>query len=114
GFQAAQDVRPHKIAERAIRILLPVGEAFDVGGKLLRRAQESGINEIEDRPQIAQSVLNGRAGESNTRLRLELFDRLGLLRGWILDGLRLIKHRQLPRRRCERRYASQKAVTRDD
>ena len=114
GLQAPQDIGTHQIAERTVRVLRPVGEAFDEGRKLLRRSQQSGIDEVEDRPQIAEPVLDGRAGQCDARFGLQLLDRLGLLGGRILDGLRLVKHHQSPGVVCEPRNASQKAVARDD
>ena len=100
GLHAPQDVGAHQIAERAVRVLRPVGEALDEGRKLLRRSQQSGIDEVEDRPQVAEPVLDRRAGQGNARFGLELLDRSGLLGGRILDGLRLVEHHQSPRCRC--------------
>ena len=50
GLQAPQDIGAHQVAERAVRVMRPVGEAFDEGRKLLRRSQQARIDEIEDRP----------------------------------------------------------------
>ncbi len=69
-----------------------IGEAFDERRKLLRRSQQSGIDEVEDRPQVAEPVLDGRTGQGNARVGSELFDHFGLLGGRVLDSLGLVKH----------------------
>ena len=114
GLQASQDIGAHQVAERTVRVMRPVGEAFDEGRKLLRRSQQSRIDEVEDRPQVAEPILDRRAGQRNARFGLELLDRFGLLGGRVLDGLRFVEHHQSPWCSFEPRRTRQKAVARDD
>ena len=101
GLQAPQNVGAHQLAQRAVGIVRPVGEAFGERRELLRRSQQPGIDEVEDRPQVAEPVLDRRAGERDARVGLELLDGPGLLGAGILDRLRLVEHGQAPRRRSE-------------
>ena len=48
GLQPPQDVRTYEIAKRSVRVMRPVGEMLDEGRKLLRRSQQSRIEEVED------------------------------------------------------------------
>ena len=50
GLQPPQDIGAHQVAQRTIRVMRPVREAFDEGRKLLRRSQQPWIDEVEDRP----------------------------------------------------------------
>ena len=50
GFDAAQDVRLHQCAQRAVMLL--AGEAFGEVAKHLAGAQQAGVREVEDRPQV--------------------------------------------------------------
>ena len=103
GLEAAQDVGTHQIAQRRVRVLRPVGEALDEGRELLGRAQQAGIDEVEDRPQVAEPVLDRRAGERDARVGLERLDGLGLLGRRILDRLGLVEDGQPPARRSRAR-----------
>ena len=64
--------------------------------ELLRRSEQSWIDEIENGPEIAKPVLDGRAGKRKLRLRLQLLGDPRLLGVRILDGLRFVEHNQAP------------------
>ena len=76
GLHAPQDVGAHQLAQRAVGIVRPLGELLDEAGELLGRSQQSGIDEVEDRPEVAEPVLDRRAGQGDARVGLELLDRL--------------------------------------
>ena len=80
----------------------------------LARPHESGIDEVEDRPEVAKPVLDGRAGEGDAGFGPELLDRLGLLGRRILDGLGLVEHGQPPGHPRQPWCPCQEAVARDD
>ena len=65
-------------------------------GEFLGRSQQPGIEEIEDGPQIAEPVFDGRAGEGKPRLAVQFLGSTSLLGIGILDGLRLVQHHQAP------------------
>ena len=58
GLEAPQDVRPHQVAQRAVRVVRLVREALGVARELLGRAEQPRVEEVEDRPQIAEPVLD--------------------------------------------------------
>ena len=69
GLQAPQDVGAHQLAQRSVGIVRPVGELLGEGRELLGRSQQAGIDEIEDRPEIAEPILDRRAGQRDARCR---------------------------------------------
>ena len=85
GLQPSQDIGAHQVAERSVRVMRPVGEAFDEGRKLLRRSQQSRIDEVEDRPEVAEPILDGRAGQRNAHVGLScLTDFVCLAAGFLM------------------------------
>src|SRR5207248_4883011 len=80
GFQPAQDIRTHELPQRSIRVVPPLCKLFREAGKLLRGSEQSRIDEVEDRPQIAQTIFNRRTGQRDSRPRVELLDEVRLLR----------------------------------
>ena len=71
-------------------------QAFDERLKHRGRTEQARVEKIEQRPQIAQAVLDRRAGQGNARLGGEFSCRFALTRGGILDGLGFIKNHQPP------------------
>ena len=70
GLQSPQNVWPHQFAQRAVGIVRPLRQALGELRELIGRTQQARIDEIEDRPQIAQPVLDRRAGEGEARAGL--------------------------------------------
>ena len=96
GLQPPQDVRLHQAPQRGVAVLLAVAQFL---GELLEfglRAQQARTEKIEQRPEIGQAVLHGRAGQDDAGVGLEPLDGLRLPGGRVLDGLGLVQHRQLP------------------
>ena len=67
--------------------------------ELLGAAQQAGVAEAHDRPQLAQAVLHRRAGQRQPEVALQRQRRLGAARGGVLDGLRFVEHHGVPVRR---------------
>ena len=95
-------------------VLLPRLQALDEGLEHLARSEQSGIEEIEQRPQIAQAILHRRAGQSDTGNGGELPDRSALPRPRITDGLRLIQIDEPPGHLRQPSLPHQHGVRRDD
>ena len=113
GLHPPQDVGPHQLAQRAVGIVLPLGEALGVAGELPRRAEQARVDEVEDRPEIAEAVLDRRAGQRDARLRLQRLGRPGLPGARVLDRLRLVEDGQAPVDLGEHGQAQQRAVAGD-
>jgi hypothetical protein len=88
--------RRDELAQRRVVGPRPLGEALHETGERLRRPEQAGIEEVEDRPQIAKIILNRRAGERDAALRVEGLDRAGLLGLGVLDRLRLVDNGETP------------------
>ena len=71
-------------------------ERLDEIDESFGRTQEAGIEEIEDRPQVAQIVFDRRAGQHDAASGEERFDRLRLLGVRVFDDLGLVQHREAP------------------
>ena len=54
-------------------------------------ADEAGVGEVEDRPQVAEAVLDRRAGEGEADAGRDAAQLLGRLVGRVLDGLGLVE-----------------------
>src|SRR5262245_1810244 len=67
-FQAAQDVRANQLAQRCKLVLLTLLQAFHERLKHCGRTEQAWVEKIEQRPQIAQAVLNWRASQGNACL----------------------------------------------
>ena len=96
GFQTTQDVGTDEFTQRPEVPCL--GEAPRVLRKCLTRTQQPRVREIEDRPEVRETVLDRRSGKCHAGLGDKLLDRTGLLGARILDGLCLIDDRHLPAR----------------
>jgi hypothetical protein len=79
-----------------------------------RGAEEPGVQEVEDRPQVAEPVLHRGSGERESRARSHGFHGARLLGARVLDRLRLVEDRQRPLAALERLGACERAVRRDD
>ncbi len=62
----------------------------ELGDELRPRAQQAGVGPVQDRPEIAEAVLDRRAGERQAGAGLQATQLLGGLRRGILDGLGLV------------------------
>ena len=110
GFHPAQDVGPHQLAQRAVGIMRPLGQAFGIAGELFGVAQQTRVDEIEDRPQVAQVILDRRAGQRDPRPCLQRLRRFGLPGVRILDRLRLVQNDKPPICLREHRDTQQRAI----
>ena len=79
GLQPPQDVRPHQLAQRRVRVVRLCREPLGERRELLARSEQARVEEVEDRPEIAKPVLDRRAGERDARPRVELLGRPRLL-----------------------------------
>src|SRR5262249_27553582 len=97
-----------------VRIVFPLGEALYKSSELFPRSQQTGINEIEYRPEVAESVFDRRARQSDARPGRHLLYRTRLLCRWILDRLSLIEDGEIPRDFTKLRDSDECSVTCDD
>ena len=93
-----QDKGRYRAAQFGVSIRL-VPELFRKSGKLSRRAQQTGVEKIKQRPQIGQPVFYRRPRHGNANACAQRLDRFGLLDAGALDGLRLIEYDHIPRKR---------------
>jgi hypothetical protein len=84
------------------------------GREFLGGAQKPGVDEIEQRPQIAEAVLDRRTRHGDTGIGLQQLHRPGLLGARILDCLRLVKNGEAPRHRLQHARSLQCAVGGED
>ena len=66
------------------------------------RREQAGRHELQDRPQLAQVVLDRRAGDREAERRTDAAGRLVHLRRRVLHELRLVEHESAPLDRAER------------
>jgi len=112
GLETPQDVGARQAAHRRVG----VGHLFagaQKGGEALGPAEQAGVDEIKQRPEVARAVLDRRAGQRQTRRRLQALDRARLARLGVLDRLRLVQDRQPPRHALQPRGARGHAVRGD-
>ena len=69
---------------------------FGVAGELPGGAELPRVDEVEDRPQIAEAVLDRGAGQSDAGLGLQRLGRPCLLGMRVPDRLRLVENDQPP------------------
>ena len=96
GLHPAQNVRRYQAPQRRVAGVLVVLQCLGEIPELCRAAKQAGIDEIEDRPQVAETVFNGCAGECYTVRAFEFFHRLGLARAGVFDRLGLVEHDPRP------------------
>ena len=63
---------------------------------VVRPADEAGVGEVEDRPQVAEAVLDRGAGEGEPGAGVDAAQHLRGLVGVVLDGLGLVEHEAVP------------------
>ena len=66
------------------------------------RREQAGRHELQDRPQLAEVVLDRRAGDREAERRTDAAGRLVHLRRRVLHELRLVEHESAPLDRAER------------
>jgi len=86
---------------QALPILVPFNGDGEIFGESLMTAKQSGIDEIEQGPQLAQMILQGSSGGNQAKLSLQGHGRLSPFGLTIFNGLGLIQHHHLPRHLCQ-------------
>ena len=71
-------------------------ELFCERGNLGQRPEKAGAEEVKERPEVREPVFNGRSGEGDPRFCAQAFHRFCLARSGVLNGLRLVEHKQGP------------------
>ena len=92
-LEAAQDERRDVAQEvgARVRIFGAYDGRFELRLEVLAALEVAGHEEVEDRPEFGQAVLDRRARESEGGIRPELFYRLCRLRRGVFDLLRLVE-----------------------
>ena len=95
GLHAAQDVGPHEPTQRRVAFagLRAVFHGIGEGGAA---AEQAGIEEIEEAPEIAGTVFDWRAGQSDAHGGLQGLHRLRGAAAAVFDGLRFIENDHAP------------------
>ncbi len=93
--------------------MLLAGETLDEIREGLLRPQQPRMREIEQRPEIAQAVLDRCAGQRDARIRGEALDLARLFRRGVLERLRLVGHQQAPAYARQRGQTQQRAIARE-
>ncbi len=114
GLQAPEEVRAEQPAQRPVAVLLARRHATGCAPKLLRAAQQARLQEVEERPEVAEPVLDGRAGQRHANACSHGLRRARLPGAGVLDGLRLVEDDEPPFALAEPRGASHGTVRRDD
>ena len=98
GLDPAQDVGPGDRAQPLGRLGLPVPFDRDrvAGAEPLRGAEQAGVEEVHDRPQLGEPVLHRGPGQRDPVRRPQLAHRLGRPRQAVLHRLRLVEHHPVP------------------
>ena len=87
---APQDEGPKRARQRRHRLRFQPPRARR-GAERARRAQHAGVQEFDQRPQLAQMVFDWRAGERETMVPAQQPRRLRRFGVGVLDGLRLVE-----------------------
>ncbi len=117
GLEAAQDERRRRSAEPPGSIVVAV--AFDGNGEALPervgRSEEARVQDLHDRPELREAVLDRRPGERDPAGCPDAAGRLGLPGRTVLDVLGLVQHETAPVDCGERLdVARDEPVRRDD
>ena len=99
GLAAAQHVRRDPLVE-LIEVAVPAGASpfvqfVKLAVETKQRPEHGGIQEIHQRMQLVNPVLNRRAGENEGVTAAETFDGLRGLRAPVLDALGFVEHHDL-------------------
>ena len=113
-FVPPQEMRLHELlqllrpllAEQAVALARVFGVALlddvaELPVELPHVAQQAGLHEVEQRPQLHQIVLNGRAREQQTVLHRQLSQRLRRLDVVVLQLVAFVCHDIVPRHRAQ-------------
>src|SRR5207253_11145343 len=96
-LQPAQNIRTYEATQRSEGMgILALIELLDVLLELLGRAEQAGTAKVEQRPEIAEMVLDRRAREHEPAAGLQVLDGACLGSPRILDGLSFIEHDEGP------------------
>ena len=76
----------------------PLGQGLGGAAELLRASEQAGIDEVEDRPQVAEVVFHRRSGQGDPGFSLQGLGGARLLGVGVLDRLRLVQHHEAPGR----------------
>ena len=74
----------------------PLDRRGDEAAKAGPRAEQAGVQDVHDRPQVVEPVLDGRAGERDPVRGVHLPGGLGGVGERVLDGLGLVEHEHAP------------------
>ena len=85
GFRAAEDQDPVQGAQRRLAV------AGQLGNECGPRTDETGIDEVEYRPEIAETVLDRCPGESDAAARRQAAELLRSIARRVLHSLRLVE-----------------------
>ncbi len=71
GFQAAQDEGRGQLLERGGGVLVAVAldRQAELFAERVARAEIAGVEELRDRPEFAQAIFDGRAGQGQLHIR---------------------------------------------
>ena len=117
GLQAAQHKRAHEILESIglAAIFVSLDRCRETSAEIALRSEIARRAELENRPEFAETILDGRTRECNAMTRAQRTDRRSLLRWRILDVLRFVEHHAAPMHAPEAvLVAHDKRVRRDD
>ena len=90
GLRAAEQQDAVQRPQRGLAV------ARHLGDERRPRADEAGVGEVEDRPQVAEPVLDRRAGEREAGAGGDAAQLLRRLARRVLDRLRLVEHDPCP------------------
>ena len=97
-LQAAQHERPGDPAEQGGRLVVSV--SFDGAAEALaerpRAAEQTGVEDLHDRPQLGQPILDRGAGQRHPAGRGNRPNRPGLSGAGVLDLVGLVEHKPTP------------------
>ena len=95
----AQDERLHHRAQplERPRVAVRLDRAREGPLEPLARAEQAGVDDVHDRPELVEAVLDRRAGHRERATRVEPAQRARPLRGGVLDVLRLVEQEPVPR-----------------
>jgi hypothetical protein len=113
GLEPTQEIGLDQATERRVALGRALGQPLGERGELAGGAQQSRVEEVEDRPQSPRRFSTG-VPVSDASARFQRLDRPGLPGPGVLDRLRLVQNDQGPLPRPERVDARDRPVGRDD
>src|SRR3546814_10896242 len=91
GLGAAEHEDAVERLERRLGAVLAGAARGELGDELGPAADEARVAVVDDRPQVAEPVLDGRAGAGDPAAGADAAQLLGGVRGRVLDGLGLVE-----------------------